>query len=164
MQQKNRLTSAYFKIFNKKPNFNITTDFATSMSLTWLLGCMGVDTSTNNPSFHIEYGYVFSDELKQNFEQNTNLSIKQFSAEDLKKIDIIKDSLSQYKQQSLKEQVLQATACFSFLRHLASEQVVVNELSVICPHYHALVKQAKITYNEIQNQNAKLKENNYNLE
>ena len=162
--KKNRIVTAYRKVFDKKPTLSTRTDNTTSMALCWLLGTMGVNLTTDDPSFHIEYGYVFSPDLKQNIDNNVNQSHEFFSSEDLSKINIIRNSLEQYKQDSLKQQVLQATACFSFLRHLASEQVVVNELSVICPHYHALVKQAKITYNEIQNQNAKLKENNYNLE
>lgn len=162
--KKNRIVTAYRKVFDKKPTLSTRTDNTTSMALCWLLGTMGVNLTTDDPSFHIEYGYVFSPDLKQNIDNNVNQSHEFFSSEDLSKINIIRNSLEQYKQDSLKQQVLQATACFSFLRHLASEQVVVNELSVICPHYHALVKQAKITYNEIQNQNAKLKEYNYNLE
>lgn len=162
--QKNRLQTAFRKVFDSKLNLNNEIDLRSAMALSWILEGMGVELTTNENPFCIEFGYVFSIDLAKNLKNNTNLKYELFSNEELEKINIIKESLSQYKLESLKHQVLQATACFSFLRTLACERIVDQEFKNLCPHYQALVKQAKITYNEIQNQQENQNNKNYSLQ
>ena len=148
--QKSRVNVAFRKVFDRKPDFEKRSDLITATALTWTLGCMDVNFSNDELFFDIEYGYLFSKQLKINIDEKQNLSHEHFSQEDLDKIQIVRDSLAPYKSETLKMQVLQASACYSCLRTIAGEYSVKNEFNILCPRYDQIKKQAFLNYNYIQ--------------
>ena len=130
-----RIDSAFKKVYKRLPNYQNSRDINLATALTWTLGSMQVNLTKNDPDFHLEYGYLFSEDLKDSLKNDKNMIYTNFSELDLKKLNIIIDNLSKYDTMSFKEEIMQASACINALRRIGGEREVRDAFDTICPGY-----------------------------
>ena len=155
-----RIYTVFRQLFNRPAIVCKTRDIETLVSLTWFLASLGIKTTSSNPVFNIELGYLSSQELEANLRSFVNLSYKKFTEEDLKRLQILKEILNQFKNPTQKEDIIQGTATYSALRQIASDLIAKEEFIRLCPKFKNV---ETITYETYNNLNLKLNRLNKNL-